>query len=458
MKKIINEFLQRCKQYRPKIAVIGDSMIDEYYYVNADRVSPEFPIPVMKSHGLEPNEALPGGAANVYMQFKHFDVDVDFISMIDRYGQKIFENHGINTDLCACIPSSIPIKRRLYHGDFPLCRWDIEEKNFGLFKEELDVAQSRIFERYRKGEYPVAIFSDYDKGVFSNTKFQESDTITIVDPKNLPLDKWEGCTIFKPNEKEAEALSGEVYWQDQCDFFMQELECQAVVITQGGTGVVGKVGPKYFEYKPYKAVKANSVIGAGDMFVAVLALTQAHAMDIVDGVKVAFEAGSLYVQRKHNQPVTPQELLKHIDPVSAKFVLPEDLRDRDYKLVFTNGVFDLLHTGHTYLLENAKSFGNKLVVALNSDQSVKKIKGNSRPIVPLEGRKKIIASLEFVDFVVVFDEETPYNLMKQIQPDIIVKGGDYEAEDVVGSDIAKVEIIPLIEGQSTTKLVNEIRS
>jgi D-beta-D-heptose 7-phosphate kinase/D-beta-D-heptose 1-phosphate adenosyltransferase len=283
-------------------------------------------------------------------------------------------------------------------------------------------------------------------------------SLSIVDPKCGPLSKWKGCTIIKPNSEEAEKMSGETEWRKQADYFQDETDCTAVVITQAGHGVVGKIGyDGYFEYYPEYEVMADSVVGAGDCFVAFLAMCMSHQMDLYDAIKVAFDAGRIYVQRRHNKPVSVSELQKFSEPIESKFVTAEYLADRDYKLVFTNGVFDIMHAGHLETLAFAKSKGEKLVVAVNSDETVKKSKGENRPIIGCNDRMKLLAALECVDFVLEFSEKTPYNLIKKIEPDVLVKGLDWEG-DVVGSDIVKeVHLAPFVEGLSTTNIVEKIK-
>ena len=178
----------------------------------------------------------------------------------------------------------------------------------------------------------------------------------------------------------------------------------------------------------------------------------------VDAVKIAYEAGAVYVQNRHNKPILPFDLQKYINPLQAKFVTPEFLKDRpkDNKLVFTNGCFDLLHEGHLHTLREAKKLGGDLVVALNSDESVKRLKGENRPIQDLKERMAIISSLEFVDFVVSFDTDTPLELIQTIKPEVVVKGAEYKPENVVGYGLAEIVVVPYLDGKSTTNKINKI--
>jgi len=218
---------------------------------------------------------------------------------------------------------------------------------------------------------------------------------------------------------------------------------------------MGKVGGKHFEYQTSSSVTAESVIGAGDCFVAFMAMGLATGMDIEHVVEVAYEAGKAYVQRKHNKPLTPYDLLRHADPIEAKIVTPEFLKNRDFKLSMTNGCFDFGLTGaHIKSLQYAKSCGDKLVVAINSDSSVEFLKGVGRPIMPLEERMCVVAGLECVDFVVSFDESTHVEMIKTMHPEFLIKGGDYQPENVVGYGIVPIIIHPIFGGISTTQKLN----
>jgi D-beta-D-heptose 7-phosphate kinase/D-beta-D-heptose 1-phosphate adenosyltransferase len=454
----IETFLEMNESTRAKVTVVGDYLVDEYYHVLADRVSPEFPIPVMLSPSDVPNISVPGGAGNVCRQMEEFNIDVDFYSLIDTYGLDVLNSSSIGSQSCVLMEGKNPIKKRIYQDDFPLCRWDIESNNFGLPNDVLAKYQKELYEKFCEEASGVVIFSDYGKGLFEGDLnwMCNEDLLTIVDPKNGPIEKWKGCTIFKPNEKEARELSGFKDWKKQCDYFMSVLGCTGVVITCGRKGVVGKMLNGYFKYSPDFSVPCESVIGAGDAFAAFLAMTQTHCMDIVKSVALAWKAGSIYVQKKHNKPVHPYELLALDDPIKAKFVSPYDLKDRDFKLVMTNGVYDFCHFAHISTFEFAKSKGDKLVVLVNSDESVKKLKGNARPIIPLEQRIKMIAALGVVDYVMPFYEDTPNDIIKIIQPDVLVKGMDWQGKMEKPENVNELCFAPLIDGISTTKIIDKI--
>jgi D-beta-D-heptose 7-phosphate kinase/D-beta-D-heptose 1-phosphate adenosyltransferase len=420
----------------------------------------------MKSSNTKPTKTLPGGAANVCYQFKHLNVDAALNTLLNFEVEKTLNQYNINTDPCAKYTDiRIPIKRRYYDGDSPFCRHDIEQENYGLHEFALQSIRNKFINDCKteisattkdlSNDY--LILSDYDKGFFkeNSEEWTQLGIPTIIDPKNGPIEKWKGCTIFKPNSQEAAKLSSLSNWKDQAIYFLNILQCQSVVITQSGKGVVGwdGIAGDFFEYvNPTKKIP-RSVIGAGDCFCAFLALAFAHKFNICECAEIAFKAAASYVDNIHNHPISLYDLMRTEDPYKAKYMMPER---GEGKLVFTNGCFDILHANHVKMLQFAKSRGDKLVVALNSDASVRRLKGESRPIVPLKQRIEIVAALDCVDFVCAFYEDTPLEIIKTIKPDYIVKGGDYRKEEVVGHDLVEeVFIYDYQSDQSTTKIIEK---
>ena len=458
MPNLINKFLKLDLESPIKVAVIGDSMIDEYFGIKVKRISPEFPIPTYLS---EDDECLsfPGGAANTAYAFKHFNAKVNLISFIDSEAKEILNSEGIDTSLCVEIPTKIPRKRRFYADDFPTYRWDVERPKYGLKLEELKGYSDELYKNVLDNEFDLIIYSDYDKGVFDNwrgicQKHQYNNKVcTIVDPKNS-YEKWAGCTILKPNKSEALNLSGHSTIVNAAHKLTEV--AQYVVITDGNKGItIGEWDLSFRTYRVGEEINTppRSVIGAGDAVTAFLGMAYTRGFDIKESAEIAWNAGTKYVQNIYNKPLFP------IDLVQDKIITnPEVLKNRDFKLVFTNGCFDILHNGHIECLNFAKSKGDKLVVALNSDASVAKLK-SGRPYVSLSDRMKVIAGLDMVDYVVSFNEETPIELIKKVSPNVLVKGGDYRLEDILGANlVGEVYTSPLIEGVSTTNLIERIRN
>jgi D-beta-D-heptose 7-phosphate kinase / D-beta-D-heptose 1-phosphate adenosyltransferase len=448
----LNELLQRHYDFRPKVAVYGDAMLDEYYEVEADKISPEFPIPVLRSGFSQPHAVALGGAANVCAQFRNFNFDVSLFALTNERLKSLGD--GINMDGCI-FSKSIPVKKRYYSGEFPLCRIDSETSDYNYEKPYLREMQDKILGKLASsGPYDVVVFSNYEKGMFSGLQDFASvagDAITIVDPKAGPAERWKGCTIIKPNAKEAKDITGLTDWKDQCSYLMDVTGCQAVVITRGGDDVVGNVQGVWFEYKPPTLVRAKSVVGAGDCFVAFLAMCMCHSIDIRRAVAIAFEACSCYVRESYNNPIYPYQ----IEP--SKFINPMSLANRDFKLAFANGCFDILHPGHVELLKYARTKADGLAVALNTDESVLRQNKSHPPVNNLEFRREMVAALGCVDFVLEFNDDTPYELIKKIKPDVLVKGSDWP--DPVGSDlVGEVFSFDLFGGYSTTGIIEKIWS
>lgn len=457
--KLIEEFFDKSTKSCKLISVVGDSLIDEYYQIKSERISPEFPIQILNSPNENPSKVVAGGAANVVRQFQNLHAETRLVSIIDHYAYEIF-NSNINVDYCKIHwKAETPKKKRFYHGEFPLVRWDCETKNFNMSDSELNEA----FKELKIPESDVIIFSDYNKGMFSQNWFKKylKNKITIVDPKK-DIEKWKGCTIFKPNNIEAKNLSGKTNEKDQLAYFMKKLSCKSVIITQSERGVVGCVdSPDNIFFIPAynKNPDVRCVIGAGDAFIAFLSLSIANGLSCHKAAKIAFNAGISYVKNKHNEPVNCLNLLESCMDFNKIIKNPLILSKRNEKLAFTNGCFDILHEGHIQTLKFAKSKGDKLVVALNSDKSVKKLKGSNRPINNLEKRMNVISQLGFVDYVVSFEEETPLEIIKQINPDVLVKGGDYKKENIVGNDVVlETYTCKYINGSSTTNLIEKIKN
>lgn len=456
---LINEFAKKLEENRKSIFihVIGDSMLDQDYKVHTNRISPECPnVNVLLSPDDEPFRQFPGGAANVCYQLNNFNIICRLFSFIDEEAYQIIRSKGIKYWGPIRLPKGyfVPRKRRFYAQGFQVVsRWDIENPKYGL--ESIKDLQTELLNTWQAFQYEpdAIIFSDYDKGLFHNLNISDVKTnaITIVDPKAAPLERWKGCTVFKPNAKEARDLSGEQHWKAQCDYFQQVLGCKVVIITQAGDGIVGKTD-NYFEYKPRLSVTPVDIVGAGDCFAGILALAMTLGFNAEQAAKIAFHGGILCVQQKERGLFGPWSFgNKIVDNVDF-------LVDRDYKLVFTNGVFDLLHTSHINMLKFAKSMGDKLIVAVNSDASVKRLKGESRPIIPLRQRMEVIAALECVDFVTSFEEDTPLELVKRLNP-VMVKGGDYRKEDIAGYEVVGADNIilyPYEQGNSTSNIISKI--
>ena len=374
-----------------KVLVLGDVIIDKYIYGTSERLSPEAPVPVVKYQ--REVETL-GGAGLVYENLKSLGVDVT-----------LFETEQ---------PSSI--KTRVICDGHYVTRIDDD-------KHADSTAVLETIELYDFTEYKYVILSDYNKGVLDESLeiIKHLNTFgckVIVDPKEHAtqyIDAW----LVKPNNSEFTKF-GFNDWQGN------------IITTNAGDNVVAIIDNTEYNIL-VEAVEVSDVTGAGDCFLAAFVYGLTKQYNHKHCLELAVKGS--------------REAVKH---VGTHTLTVSDLEER---IVFTNGVFDLLHTGHFELLAEAKSLGGKLIVGINSDESVRRFKGPKRPINNVNKRKRQLELLPWVDEVIVFDEDTPYRLIKEVVPHVIVKGGDYTVEQVVGHDLADVHLVPTVEGYSTTQII-----
>lgn len=374
-----------------KILIIGDVIIDRYIYGTAERLSPEAPIPVVRHQTTFDRQ---GGAGNLYENLKSLGVDVELLDL--------------SNPRC--------IKTRVFCDGHYVTRIDQDYET-----DSLSVLET--IERMDFSQYDYVVLSDYAKGVLFESKkiiahITKFGCKVIVDPKQ-PASYYEGAWLVKPNMKEEGEYGFAAHFPNH-------------IITDAGGLVRARIENVNYKIAP-KTVDVNDVTGAGDCFLAafVYGLTKKYSYEKC--LQLATDAAT--------------ESVKHVGTYILKI---GDIEDRT---IFTNGVFDILHPGHLELLKTAKSLGDKLIVGINSDASVKRLKGESRPINDELTRSKQLKMLPWVDKVIIFDQDTPYELIKAIKPYMIVKGGDYTIETVVGHDLAPVYIVPTVEGFSTTKII-----
>tara|TARA_B100000123_G_scaffold205385_1_gene154884 strand:+ start:1104 stop:2264 length:1161 start_codon:yes stop_codon:yes gene_type:complete len=383
------------------IVVIGDIIIDEYVYGTSTRLSPEAPVPVVKH---EKTERKLGGAGNVYNNIKSLTDDVTLIGYRNDttdWPVELFCTH-------------MPLKQRIYADKHYITRIDREQTidNRTLF----DYVKKRVHNC-------TVVISDYNKGTIQNPQrlikiLKDNGCYVIVDPKQH-LDLYAGADVIKPNKQEYEEYNNGVDTD--------------MVVTMGADGYMIN-GTHY----PTQQQDVYDVTGAGDTFLAVMSYFLDFGESLEFACKMANKGAGVSVQ--HNGVYVVH--WKDLDPRPT--------------VVFTNGCFDLLHRGHVEMLKASKELGQHLIVGLNTDASVKRLKGDTRPINNENDRKVVLESLDFVDEVILFDEDTPKNLIERIRPDIITKGGDYTVDTVVGHELAKVVIIPTVENQSTTNTIKRI--
>lgn len=473
-----------------RVLVIGDAMLDIYHFGQVDRISPEAPVPVfLESEG---RRCVPGGAANVAVNLAAIGLEVSFCAIVgdDRNGQEfleLMEENHIDTELVKMSGERKTITKSRYigQGNQQILRVDDEDigdVSLDEIKSIMDQVESRM------DQYGIVVLSDYKKGFL--TREITRQLITIADSKKVPVladvkdtefTKYGLSTVLKPNRKELELLTGmDVRTKDKvleaAKYLCREAPCRFVLVTLGAEGMLLADEKGLIQEIESAANEVFDVTGAGDTSIAYLAAEMAMGKEIREAMVIANYAAGIQVSKVGTSVVYPYEVYDAMRRAGLSYGTESDgyglsdkissickRKERGDKIVFTNGCFDILHTGHVTYLQEARKMGDVLVVGLNSDDSVRRLKGEERPINCLEDREIMLSALSSVDYVIPFEEDTPIRLIERIRPDILVKGGDYEPKNIVGSEVVlksggRVEVIPFVEGHSTTEIIGKIQN
>jgi len=464
----------------PKLLVIGDLMIDHYLWGTCERISPEAPVQVVN---VKSESAVLGGAGNVINNLVALGAKVDVISVVGGCEisdelKKLLNNINVNTQYLITQKDRITSKKsRIIAAQQQVVRYDRESTD-----EISSESQKQILASFKDiiSNYDCILLSDYGKGVLTFGLTQALITLAnkngkkvLIDPKGLDYSKYRGAYLLTPNKKEAsEATQVNIkdaasltqaitQLKDECD-----LDVSLITLSEDGVAIYDD------NLRTHSTVAREvfDVTGAGDTVLASLGFALACDVGIDDAVKFSNLAAGVVVGKIGSATATLNEIIEyesslnkstsdeHIKTLSEITILSEELKARGKKIIFTNGCFDILHAGHVRYLETAKSYGDVLILGLNSDRSVTALKGENRPINTQLDRAYILAALEAVDYVVVFNEDTPYDLIKAIKPHTLVKGGDYEGKQVIGQDIAdELKLVQFVDGKSTTKTIEKIQ-
>ncbi len=466
----------------PRITVVGDLILDSYIMGEAKRISPEAPIQVLEVGGESHNL---GGAANVAANLKTLGVEVECCGVVgaDAEGERLvamLKDQGIGTT-AVIVDRKRPTvrKTRVVSHNQQLLRIDREKTELlddGLSQKLADAAEDLL------SASDAVIVSDYAKGTLTPELLARFTKCAggfgaLVDPKGRDFTKYRGARLITPNKKEAEEFSG-LSIAGREDLVRASAEMRAkvgvreTVITLGPEGIFYSDLPERNDVIPAQTRSVYDVTGAGDTVIAILALFLAAGNSLGDAVRIANAGAGIVVGRLGVAAPTRRELVRafsqsrgrpadKILAADAAAELSREIAERGESLVFTNGCFDLIHGGHLEFLRTAKSYGHFLMVAVNDDESVRRLKGPSRPVLELAERQEILASLHFVDYVVSFSEDTPEEIVKKVSPGVLVKGEDWRDKGVVGrewveSHGGKVELISLRPGKSTTNIIRRI--
>jgi len=466
---------------QPKILVVGDLMIDKYLWGECNRVSPEAPVQIIN---VKKETKVLGGAGNVANNLVSLGSKVDVISVIggceiSNELRKLFKEINLSTDYLIEQKDRVTSKKtRIISAQQQVIRYDIESDediNKGSEKKLIEFFKSIV------NKFELVVLSDYGKGVLTNSVVQEIIRIAnsigikvIVDPKGSDYSKYTSAYLLTPNKKEASEATGinisdENSLKEALRRLKESCKLNTSLITLSEEGIA--IFDDQFRSHPTVAKEVFDVTGAGDTVIAALGYALATKQDIDSAVVLANLAAGVVVGKIGSATASFEEIISYesmlhlSDPEQniisiKKFIkILNDLRKSKNKIVFTNGCFDILHVGHVKYLEKAKKLGDILIVGINSDSSVSRLKGKTRPINSLNDRSHIIASLKSVDYVIPFDEDTPIELITAIVPDILVKGADYKNKNVVGEEIAKeLVLIDYIEGRSTSNTISKIQA
>lgn len=473
-----------------KVAVVGDLILDEYLDGVVNRISPEAPVPV---HLVRKSNVTAGGAANVARNIQLAGGQALMIGVCGNDGaadqlKEILTNDGIDVSGIRLDNQRPTIKKtRITANHQQLVRIDWEE-----VKAISSSVQDALYKHLEGETFDVLVLSDYGKGGVPPEFMQRLISFgkkrgvpVVIDPKGKDYSMYAGATLITPNRKEAcEALGWEntVNWpaKDLATELSRQYAIDNILVTLGPEGMLGLHSASgEIHALPAKAREVFDVSGAGDTVVSIMALSLGAKASMAEAMRFANVAAGRVVEKWGTQPIYREELLEALvdrsrssgfASTSVKIKNLEQLKQaigrmgkRKKKVVFTNGCFDLLHAGHISYLEEARDKGDVLVIGVNSDASLRRLKGETRPIIPAAQRMRLLAALECVDFIVPFDEDTPADLIKEVMPDVLAKGADYEVHQIVGADTVmdaggKVERIPFVPGLSTSDIVKRIQA
>jgi D-beta-D-heptose 7-phosphate kinase/D-beta-D-heptose 1-phosphate adenosyltransferase len=465
----------------PKILVVGDLMIDHYLWGKCERISPEAPVQIVS---IDKETSVLGGAGNVIHNLTDLGASVHVLSVIgdDENANELkslLKKLSVDTQgLITQAQRTTSKKSRIIASHQQVIRYD-KETTLPIHPSK----EQELLHHFKNcfKSYDVVILSDYGKGVLTPSLTQaliaqckqEKKTI-LVDPKGSDFTKYKGATLLTPNKKEAIEASNIKIEDAQSlhlalETLKRECDLEVSLITLSEEGIA--IFDETMRTHPTVAREVFDVTGAGDTVIASLAFALASGYNIDDAVKFSNLAAGVVVGKLGSATATLNEIIEyesslnkstsnsHIKTLEEITALTKELKKRGKKIVFTNGCFDILHVGHVKYLEEAKSYGDVLILGLNSDESIRRLKGETRPINNEEDRAYILASLEAVDYVVKFYDDTPYELIKAITPHILVKGGDYEGKEVVGQEIAdELRLVAFVNGKSTTKTIERIQN
>ncbi|MFZ7158139.1 bifunctional D-glycero-beta-D-manno-heptose-7-phosphate kinase/D-glycero-beta-D-manno-heptose 1-phosphate adenylyltransferase HldE [Avibacterium gallinarum] len=462
-----------------KVLVLGDVMLDRYWFGATNRISPEAPVPVVR---VQENEERAGGAANVAMNIASLNVPVQLLGLTgqDEAGSALstmLEKQNIDCNFVQLASHPTITKLRVLSRHQQLLRLDFEEDFHNV---ESDLLLAKLQSAVQN--FGALILSDYGKGTLNQVQAmiqiaRQANVPVLIDPKGTDFERYRGATLLTPNMSEFEAVVGKCHSEDDIVEkglkLIRDIELSALLVTRSEKGMTLLRPDQPPFHLPTEAKEVFDVTGAGDTVISVLATALADGRSFEESCYLANVAAGIVVGKLGTSTVSNVELENaiHGRTTTGFGVMNEQqlkeavaqAKQRGEKIVMTNGVFDIIHPGHVSYLDNARKLGDRLIVAVNSDASVKRLKGESRPINPLEARMAVLAGLAAVDWVVEFSEDTPQRLISEVLPDLLVKGGDYKPEEIAGgkeviANGGEVKVLNFENGFSSSNVINKIRS
>jgi len=464
--------------------VIGDLMLDEYLWGKAERISPEAPVQVVD---VSREDMRLGGAGNVVNNLSAFGAGVSICSVIggDENGtilRHAFTGKGVDVTGVFEDPMRMTSKKtRVLAANQQIVRIDRETREDISPEFEEKILE---FVGDRHNVWDIILISDYGKGLLTPKVLsgvigsaKERGIPVIVDPKGTDYLKYRGATIITPNRKEAEvasrvAITDDASLRRAADFLLTEGEYHALLITRSAEGMSLFLHGGEEVHIPTVAREVYDVTGAGDTVVATFGISLACGLTFELAARLANVAAGIAVGKVGTSTVSAEEIvgsirLEHQDSdikiknLDALASCIEEEKRKGKRVAFTNGCFDLLHVGHVKYLQKARTYGDLLILGLNSDASIRRLKGEKRPLIDQHERAHILAALDCIDYVVIFDEDTPIRLLETLRPDVLVKGGDYTPDRVVGKDLVesyggRIELVEFVDGKSTTNIIEKI--
>ncbi len=448
------------------IIVIGDILLDINYISNIYRNAPEANIPI---HNIQETNYILGGAANVANNLKQLNANVKLIGITgnDNYSSIIINlltnkniQHKIFVDVCR--PTTT--KHRIFNNNTLNVRYDIESTNDISF----ELQQNIINYICNEENIGIIVISDYDKGIITKNLCQtiinyanDKNILTFIDPKLNNYEKYKNCFLFKPNLNEATIISNTNNIETTISTLYNKINCKNLLLTLGNQGMLLNNITNKITHK--QNIQAKDVTGAGDIVLALLVYGYIKYNDLYKAAKLANYIAGKSVQHIGNYQLTLKDITDYEN--NSKIIYDYELdkltnlSSQNKNIVFTNGCFDILHSAHIELLQFAKKQGDLLVVGLNSDESITLLKGQSRPINNIQERSHILELFDFIDYIIIFNELTPLNIIKQLKPSILVKGSDYNKDNIVGKEfVNEIILFDFITGKSSTNIINNIKN